>query len=316
MLMNYSVEYYTPKRSRSALEAEVSPEESINRINKVKKTIFADNPRTTMITSTPSKSTLVRRELKTMKLSVERSGNLGISLERREAVRPFYIISKLDSNDEAAKSKLFRIGDEIVRVCGRRLRGMTIIEARNALRNCAGYVELQIAREPTFAFGEEIGDTWADLDRVPRSRNDSEAWTLQESKSDPGVIVFTTVSKTESLHNGGNNRLKPEENPFKRPKSELSINETRYDTERKMTGMRKFQVIRKRTSHPACYPKRVLTLLKDLLTVSLEKGATKKLGFSIVRRFDSKKGYMGIFVKDIMEGGQAAEEGTLRVGDK
>lgn len=65
---------------------------------------------------------------------------------------------------------------------------MSIVEARHVLKTCSGTIELQIANEPTLAFGNELGETSSEL--LVRTRNDFKMSTLKQGKTNQPIPYF------------------------------------------------------------------------------------------------------------------------------
>eukprot|EP00095_Tigriopus_kingsejongensis_P003917 maker-scaffold85_size395806-snap-gene-2.22 protein:Tk03917 transcript:maker-scaffold85_size395806-snap-gene-2.22-mRNA-1 annotation:"PREDICTED: uncharacterized protein LOC103515305" len=94
---------------------------------------------------------LSSKRFKMLRLKKDGSGELGIVISKKRHPQrgtTGYIIAHIDEEGPVERDGRFRLGDEIINVNGKSLRGLSMEEARGVLRSCGSEVDIILARDP------------------------------------------------------------------------------------------------------------------------------------------------------------------------
>lgn len=101
---------------------------------------------------------LTSKRFKMLRLRKEDNRDLGIVISKKRHPQKGttgYIIAHIDEEGLVERDGRFQLGDEIINVNGKSLRGLSMDEARGLLRNCGSEVDIILARDPI----EGVGDS-------------------------------------------------------------------------------------------------------------------------------------------------------------
>ena len=215
------------------------------------------------------------------------------------------------------------MGDELVNINGKRLRGVSVDSARQILSSCARSAEAVVARTEADTSGLRSEDSlvlWTEAGAGNYSTVITVGGAAEGRSVVTGVdtphITRHCIQLTASSVSGPLTKLSP--TPPKPARKSSSVTSSSVSSSC-TSGAEPSEPSSVSSSSYCTLPRkhRGATASQTFFTVNFEKGPGKKsLGFSIVGGRDSAKGNIGIFVKTVLGEGQAADDGKLSEGDE